>query len=384
MRNVNPFVLGVCLLASAALFSACDAIDPAANVPTEEQALQKNGDIIPGQYIVVLDAQSLGKNAAVALTSILEEEKVAPIFRYTESVYGFAAAMSDEQAQRLASDPRVRRVEPDRLITLGKPSKGGGGSNPAQTTPWGISRIGGSRDGTGKTAWIIDSGIDLDHPDLNVDTGKSRTFITSGRDARSADDGNGHGTHVAGTVAARNNSIGVVGVAAGATVVAVKVLNAQGSGSYSGVIAGINYVAGAARSGDVANMSLGGPVSQALDDAVVAAAAKGIRFALAAGNETDDASNHSPARAEHANIRTVSAIGQNDCLASFSNFGGPVDVAAPGVGVQSTYKDGGYASLSGTSMASPHVAGLLLFGTYGSDGTACNDTDGKPDPIAHF
>jgi subtilisin family serine protease len=150
------------------------------------------------------------------------------------------------------------------------------------------------------------------------------------------------------------------------TLVAVRVLDNSGSGTTSGVIGGIEYVA---------NMSLGGGFSQALNDAVTAAAG-GVLFALAAGNESTDASTRSPASAEHPNIYTVSAIGQDDCLASFSNFGSPVDVAAPGVGVLSTKMGGGTTTFNGTNMAAPHVAGLLLLGTLGSNGTACGDPDG--------
>jgi len=129
-------------------------------------------------------------------------------------------------------------------------------------------------------------------------------------------------------------------------------------------------------------MSLGGGVSQALDDAVVAAAATGVKFTLAAGNESDDANNHSPARANGPNIYTVSAFSQGDNWASFSNFGNPpVDYAEPGVAIPSTYKNGGYATFSGTSMAAPHLAGILLTGRARSDGTVNGDPDGDPDTI---
>jgi subtilisin family serine protease len=266
------------------------------------------------------------------------------------------------------------------------PPKPGDGPKPppppppsaVQTTPWGITRVGGGINGTFATAWVIDSGIHLTHPDLNVDVARSRSFITG----LTAADENGHGTHVAGTIAAINNSIGVVGVAPGARVVAVRVLNKRGSGAYSGIIAGVDYVSQNAAPGDVANMSLGGPVSQAVDDAVVAAAAKGIRFVLSAGNDAANANTKSPARVNGANIYTVSAFGQGDVFASFSNFGNPpVDFAEPGVGVLSTWLAGGYNTISGTSMASPHLAGLLLVGPVRTGGTVIGDKDGNPDVI---
>jgi subtilisin family serine protease len=131
-------------------------------------------------------------------------------------------------------------------------------------------------------------------------------------------------------------------------------------------------------------MSLGGPISTALDDAILAAANKGVKFALAAGNESEDANNSSPAHINHANVYTVSAIDAADKFAYFSNFGNPpVDFAAPGVNIQSTWKGGGYNTISGTSMASPHVAGLLLLGAVRADGFAIGDPDNDPDPIAH-
>jgi subtilisin family serine protease len=219
----------------------------------------------------------------------------------------------------------------------------------------------------------------LNHPDLTVDVSRSRTFLGG---TSTPDDQNGHGTHVAGTIAAIDNTIGVVGVAAGATVVAVRVLDRRGSGTTSGVIAGVNYVASVGVSGDVANMSLGGSVSKSLDDAVLAASAK-VKFTLAAGNETDNANNHSPARVNGTNVYTVSAMDKVDKFAYFSNYGNPpVDYCAPGVSIYSTYKDGGYATLSGTSMAAPHVAGILALGNLRSDSYVLSDPDGNADPIA--
>jgi subtilisin family serine protease len=154
----------------------------------------------------------------------------------------------------------------------------------------------------------------------------------------------------------------------------------------SGVIKGVDHGARNGKAGDVANMSLGGGVSTSLDNAVKSAASKGIFFSLAAGNEKTTATLSSPARAEGANIFTISAMDKNDTFASFSNYGNPpVDYCAPGVNIKSTYKGGGYVTFSGTSMAAPHAAGVLLLknGSPQSSGFVNNDPDGKPDPIIH-
>lgn len=291
---------------------------------------------------------------------------------YRKVIRGFAVrmpAMPDRSpvAELKANNPKVAKCEQDQEVkALIKPPGGGGGTPPAQTTDWGVINVGGPSDpASNRRAWVIDSGVDLDHPDLNVDVASSAYFTGT-----SPDDENGHGTHVAGTIGAIDNAIGVRGVAPGATIVSVRVLNRQGRGTTSGVIAGVEYVAENASPGDVANMSLGGGVSSALDQAVVTAALGGIYFTLAAGNESDSANNHSPARANGPTIFTVAAFGSSGSFASFSNYGKPpVDFAAPGVSIKSTYKNGGYATLSGTSMAAPHVAGILMTGAAGNVGT---------------
>ncbi len=313
---------------------------------------------------------------------------------YTTALRGFAARMPAAAAARLAArNPSIDYYEPDGIaFAFPKPpwAKGGGGEESAvcdpQQTPWGITRVGGSLDveGMGLTAWVIDTGIDLDHPDLNVDVGRSANFVWNGK--KSPNDGNGHGTHVAGTIAGIDNECDVVGVAAGATVVAVRVLDNSGSGSWVGVIAGVDYVAANAGGFDVANMSLGGSRSQAVNDAVEGAA-ESVPFALSAGNSSNYAGNYSPASAYHPNIYTVSAIDSGDNFAWFSNYGNPpVDCAAPGVGVLSTRKGGGTTTYSGTSMAAPHVAGLLLFGLdpLAFTSPAIGDPDGVADPICHI
>jgi subtilisin family serine protease len=309
---------------------------------------------------------------------------------YKTAIKGFSAKMPGEVAAQLAAkNPDIAYYEPDAIAFASpKPPWAGGGGGEEDTgctpqqTPWGITRVGGAIDGTGKSAWVIDTGIDLDHSDLNVDVQRSANFIFRGKN--SPNDGHGHGTHVAGTIGAIDNGCDVVGVAPGANLVAIRVLNNSGSGSYTGVIAGVDYVAANAQSGDVANMSLGGPKSNALNDAVIGAAQSGVKFALAAGNESDDSNNHSPASAQHNNIYTVSAIDSNDYFAWFSNYGNPpIDCAAPGVNVLSTKKGGGTTTFSGTSMAAPHVAGLLLNGQPVSNGYAIDDPDGTSDSICH-
>lgn len=304
---------------------------------------------------------------------------------YSKALKGFSARLNAKQLNDLRNDPNVVLIERDQIIALRRPG-GGGSTQPTQETPWGITRVGGSVNYTGTAvAWVIDTGIDIDHPDLNVDAARGFNAFTSGRDAGAPDDGNGHGTHVAGTIAAINNSIGVVGVAAGAKVIPIKVLDSRGSGSNSGVIAGVDFVAANGKPGDVANMSLGGGASTALDNAVLNAASKGILFAVAAGNESQNTNNVSPGRVNGANIFTISAMNNTDSWASFSNFGNPpIDYCAPGVNIKSTWINGGYNTISGTSMATPHFAGLLLVtgGAIRTGGFVKNDPDGTPDPIA--
>lgn len=316
-----------------------------------------------GNYLQKTNALAANLRGSKGLKLGIHNGKIASAFGY--ALEGFVAKnLTDAEVQALRNDPRVKSVEQDYLVALRRPTKpgGGGSTTTGQETPWGITRIGGAGDGTGKTAWVIDSGIDLDHPDLNVDTGRSVSFTGD----NNPDDGNGHGTHVAGTIAAKNNTIGVVGVAAGASVVALKVLGNDGSGSFSWTVQALDYVAANGSAGDVVNMSLGPQqryTDNAVDAATVNVASKGIKIAIAAGNSYDDANFYSPARATHANIYTISATAPGDYWAYFSNYGTVVDYAAPGYNIKSTWLSGGYNTISGTSMASPHAAGILLLGS---------------------
>jgi len=402
MKKLLVFLLALVFIFSFGCTKSSDistSSEPSAiTVPYSSSMSVQNGQPIKDNYIVVFKdnvspkgkfhvkkvAQKLANKHGIDFPAIKHV--------YGHAVKGFSGVLNKGQLKKLKNDPDVKYIEQDKIITVAKkppwandPSDGeedDGGDTSSQTTPWGITRVGGAVDCTGKVAWVIDTGIDYDHPDLNVDTGRSTTFITTGLDKKDGNDNNGHGTHVAGTIAAKDNNLGVVGVAANATVVAVKVLDKSGSGSVSSVVSGIDYVTANASAGDVANMSLGGGVSTTIDDAALNAAENGILFAVAAGNSSIDANNSSPARVNHQNIFTVSAIDSNDYFASFSNYGNPpVDYAEPGVDILSTWNDGSTNTISGTSMASPHMAGLLLTGSIQSDGYAINDPDGDPDPI---
>jgi len=387
-------------MAGMVAFISCQKDESIETVKTDELALFEdntgNGDIIAGQYVVVLNESSFKFSLPKAASYAEKQNEVKQLadiyFKaagisyelkqvYGETLKGFCAKLSDEDAQKLSNDNSIKYILPDRMYIMRKPVP----VPPTESTPWGITRVGGGATYTGThVAWIIDTGVDLDHPDLIVNASRGYDFINN--DAL-ADDDNGHGSHCAGTVAAIDNTIGVIGVAAGATIVPVKVLDRRGSGAYSVIIAGVDFVAANAAPGDAANMSLGGGIYQPIDDAVLAASNKGIFFALAAGNETDDANNHSPARVNGTYIWTVSAMDVYDKFATFSNYGNPpVDFCAPGVNIYSTYKGGAYTTMSGTSMAAPHMCGILLVtnGNPKTSGYVLNDPDGEPDPIAHI
>ncbi|MCH7412180.1 S8 family serine peptidase [Belliella sp. R4-6] len=372
--------------------------EPNLNSDLELASLEDRGKIIPGSYIVVLNPSSITfrKDGSYADVNALARKNAESILSkhrisinklemsYGSAIDGFAVKLTDSELSTLSKDPQVAFIEPDQIITIGqgRPGGGGGSTSPSQTIPYGISRVGGGQTYTGtKKAWVIDTGIQLNHPDLNVDQTIGFSAFTKGKDA-GFDDKNGHGTHVAGTIGAIDNNIGVVGVAAGAIVVPIKVLDSRGSGSNAGVIAGVDFVSANANSGDVANMSLGGGASTALDNAVISASNKGIKFVIAAGNSGADSNNFSPARVNGANIYTISAMNSSDSWASFSNFGNPpIDYCAPGVSINSTWISSGYRSISGTSMAAPHAAGVLMWGNPNTDGFVIGDPDGNPDPI---
>ena len=338
-----------------------------AAAPTQAQAT--------GNYIVVLEDGALARTVSAAHADRFGFE-LGHV--YTTALQGYSAAMSGETAALLEALPGVAWVQSDAPV-----------STTAQATPHGINRvdadlsptaaINGADQRVNVDVAVIDTGVDLNHPDLNVYTAGARNCSLFGL---SADDDHGHGSHVAGTIGALDNTTGVVGVAPGARIWPVKVLSALGTGLNSDVICGIDYVAAHADEIEVANMSLGGAgeddgncgatSDDAMHAAICEAVASGITFVVAAGNDSADASESTPAAYDE--VVTVSALAdfngqpgggapstcradQDDTFASFSNYGSDVDLIAPGVCVDSTSMNGGYATLSGTSMAAPHVAG---------------------------
>jgi len=395
MRLLKPFVISAAMAAAIFIVSCRkDTSSTTSHQPADNTCVTgrgvSSGDIVPGQYIVSLKSSGGGNARVMSTTQVddigtrlmkthaIKEGRMEKSFPGLHG--GFVAHLSKEEVEKLKTDESVDMVEPDRIVALGSCFKV---VEPSLIT-WSVKRV-GYGDGTGKTAWVIDSGIDFDHPDLNVDVTRSKSFLANNTSPR---DENGHGTHVAGIIGAKNNSIGILGVASGASLVSLRVLDASGDGLLSSIIQALAYVNANGKAGDVVNMSLGEDIaSPTLDQQVQYTASKGIYIAIAAGNDSKPAINFSPGRANGPNIYTVSAIDSLDNFASFSNYGNDaVDVAAPGVAVTSTYLNGQYAIMSGTSMATPHVAGLLLLkgNSITHSGTAKNDPDGTPDPIAHY
>jgi aqualysin 1 len=321
------------------------------------------GEVIPGSYIVVLrEAPGLARAASVASAMGVASSAMRHV--YNHALNGFAADLSPADVERLARDPRVAFIEPDRVVTT-----------QATQSPvtWGLDRIDQrnlplsnsftyTRTGSGVHAYIIDTGIRATHVEFTGRVGAGRDIVGNDNDPN---DCNGHGTHVAGTVGGTT-----YGVAKAVTLHAVRVLNCAGSGSNSGVIAGIDWVRLNHVKPAVANMSLGGGASTATDQAVANAVAAGVTMVVAAGNSNANACNYSPARAPSA--ITVGATTSTDARASYSNFGTCVDIFAPGSSITSAWRTSNTATntISGTSMASPHVAGVAALYLAGNTGAS--------------
>jgi subtilisin family serine protease len=352
----RSLIASVSLLALAAC--ADQSTSPVASLGGAPVLTSANA--VDGQYIVVL-------NEGANPRSVAAVAGVNPRFVYTATVNGFAATLNAGQVNALQHNPNVAYLEQDAVVTASTTQTG---------ATWGLDRIDQANlplsttfsytnTGLGVRAYIVDTGIRLTHTQF---TGR----VTSGYDAvdgGTADDCNGHGTHVAGTVGGTT-----VGVAKAVSLVAVRVLDCAGSGTTAGVIAGVDWVGNNAVKPAVANLSLGGGASTTLDNAVANAIGKGVTFVVAAGNgntggKAQPACNYSPARVPAA--ITVSATGNTDAKASYANYGTCVDIFAPGNSILSAWytSDTAGNTISGTSMASPHVAGVAALYLQ-SNGTA--------------
>lgn len=342
--------LGVAALA----FTACqEASGPESHVrEVAFSAVSSARDVpIPGDYIVTLRDDLTDVTAVAQSISGLHQGALKHV--YKSALKGFAIQhISAAAAAAIANDPRVVRVEPDQVmtaITTQSPATWGLDRVDQTNLPLDNSYTYNDNTGAGVTAYIIDTGINFSHTDFGGRASKGIDEVTAGG---SAADCNGHGTHVSGTVGGTT-----YGIAKGVKLVAVRVLNCQGSGTTSGVIAGIDWVTANRVLPAVANMSLGGGLSTTLNQAVARAVAAGVTFAVAAGNSTADACSSSPSSEPSA--ITVGATDINDAFAYFSNFGSCVDINAPGVNITSDWYSSNTATntISGTSMATPHVTG---------------------------
>ncbi|MFD7404801.1 S8 family peptidase [Streptomyces sp. NPDC059866] len=354
MRHTRRRLAATALATTAALAASLVAALPAGAAPAAEGRIQYEGaaNAVADSYIVTLKADRARSGSAEGRA--LAKKYGAVIERtYKKALNGYAIEASETEAKRLAADPAVASVVQNRTFTVAA----------TQPSPpsWGLDRI-DQRNlplnssytypdtaGQGVTAYVIDTGVRITHSDFG---GRASYGYDAVDNDNTAQDGNGHGTHVAGTVAGN-----AYGVAKKARIVGVRVLNNSGSGTTAQVVAGIDWVAQNAVKPAVANMSLGGGADTALDTAVRNAIASGVTFAVAAGNETTNASTRSPARVTEA--ITVGATTSGDAKASYSNYGTVLDLFAPGSSITSSWhtSDSATNTISGTSMATPHVAG---------------------------
>ncbi|TPX64889.1 hypothetical protein SpCBS45565_g05548 [Spizellomyces sp. 'palustris'] len=340
-----------------------------ASVASASPVLQKRaGDVIAGQYIVTFkqstsnfaprDVDALINDILGSVkTNLRRAESAELLHKYdfgSGQLQGFSAKLEADALTKIKAHPEVQAIEPDTIVTLEGTQTGLDGGL------WGIDSLDGAIDriytypdsaGAGVDAYVIDTGVTVSHPDLRgrVTWGASFTGESG------TTDGNGHGTHVSGTIGGTT-----YGVAKKVNIIGVRVLAADGSGSTSGVVAGMNWVADRVKSTgrkSVANMSLGGGKASAIDSAARGLINANVALAVAAGNSQKDSCTGSPSGVKEA--FTVGASDVNNRWASFSEFGTCVDIIAPGVQIKSAWNNGGTNTISGTSMATPHVAGAL-------------------------
>ncbi|NKZ03565.1 S8 family peptidase [Actinomadura latina] len=343
MRAVHRRLLlagavATCLGAAATLPVLADDSSSRVKVTAAE------GTPVPGQYIVTLKP---GASADAAAKNV----KAAGVKRFDGVLNGFAAKLSGDQLNKLRNDHRVAAIEQDQVVKANTTQK--------YPLPWGLDRIDQrsrtlsksyyyKSTGSGVNAYIIDTGIDVTHSDFG---GRASVAWAASRFGGDGSDCNGHGTHVAGIIGSKT-----YGAAKGVNLRALRVLDCDGSGSVSDVIAAVNWLRANAAKPAVANLSLGGPKSSALNTAVTNLSKSGVFVSVAAGNDNRDACNYSPSSAGW--VMAVGATTTYDNRATWSNWGKCVDINAPGYGIWSTWPGGGAEKLSGTSMATPYVSGV--------------------------
>ncbi len=326
-----------------------------------------NGIPVEDQYIVVLKDETPSVQAREALLQNFAAQHGGKLIRtYVAALNGGVIRMNEAKAKALANHPFISYIEQDSVIQLIVPMNA---TTQNPTPSWGLDRIDQqslplnstysyNNDGTGVNAYIIDTGILFTHSEFS---GRASYGYDALNDGNNGNDCNGHGTHVAGTVGSTQ-----YGVAKNVSLIAVRVLKCEGSGTTSGVIAGIDWVTVNAHYPAVANMSLGGGASSSMDTAVANSVNSGISYAVAAGNSTQDACKFSPARTPSA--ITVGATDRTDSRPSWSNYGKCLDLFAPGVSITSAWigSDTAIKTISGTSMAAPHAAGVIALKLQGT------------------
>ncbi|KFF97067.1 S8 family peptidase [Streptomyces europaeiscabiei] len=350
IRNIK--VAAVTTMATAALLGGLTTL-PAQAAPAEGRVLAAGSPTaVKDSYVVTLKKGAGLKAASSAGRDLVEEYGGTVKRTFRSALNGYSAELSAAEARRLAADPAIASVEQDQVFTADATQS---------SAPWGLDRsdqaslpLSGTYTypdtaGSGVTAYVIDTGVRISHSQFG---GRA----VNGYDAVDGDsvaqDGNGHGTHVASTIAGST-----YGIAKQAKIVAVRVLNNAGSGTTAGVVAGIDWVTANHSGPSVANLSLGGGASTAIDTAVRNSISSGVTYAVAAGNSSANASSYSPARVTEA--ITVGATTSTDARASYSNYGSVLDIFAPGSSITAGWytSDTATNTISGTSMATPHVAG---------------------------
>jgi subtilisin family serine protease len=354
LRSKKIRTAATTVVAAAALVGGFTALPAqAAPAPAEGKVLAAGSPTaVKDSYIVTLKKAAGLKSASSAGKSLIKEYGGTVRKTFSTALNGYTATLSAAEARRLAADPAVAAVEQNQTVHVDATQS---------SAPWGLDRIDQAAlplsgtytypdtAGAGVTAYVIDTGVRITHSQIS---GRASNGYDAVDGDTTAQDGNGHGTHVATTIAGST-----YGVAKAAKIVAVRVLDNAGSGTTAGVIAGIDWVTANHSGPSVANMSLGGGASTSLDTAVSNSIASGVTYAIAAGNSSANASSYSPARVAAA--ITVGATTSTDARASYSNYGSVLDIFAPGSSITAGWNTSDTATntISGTSMATPHVAG---------------------------